>query len=1238
MTEELNDSGFLLPELAAIGHTACRMLDFGEEEELLGEAILLKVKGLIERKQVTNADVVRMALVADVLRVAEETILADEDVSEREVAYALPLVREAAQRLAAFRAYYESWRDLDLDGVRSFMKAHRADKQLFGGSCAQTRWLGLEIVLRLANETRDRGAFDRYSELMLRLSEEIVSLERDRVPSAEARQRIEERLGLRRKLAEAERHAPREEEDPRIRVFCSAEAPDVFHAVEHANQVWLRDPFDVESLQSAPRAAFARMLQRMDGTGRVLLVLGEAGSGKTHLMRAIRNEVHGQRAGYVGYMQLSGSPSDYMKYLLGNVIDSLEKPYDTPEVSRSGLMCLSDALLLAALPEQRERLDFESLSDDELGDLVFQLADQVLKQQRFSGLDLDVTRALLFLQSGDSRYYTRVVKYLRAHELGSRDADLLGGLASRKEDAFGVLRALAQIIASTDGGALVLLLDQLEEIHNLAAAKEQTIRLMDVVRHVSDNLPNSLTVITCLRDFYMEIRRSLAKPILDRIERDPDYLELKEERSEEDVKAIIGRRLEQLYERCGVRYREDQPCYPVPHEVVDRQRGLKARELIKHVQSYQQACIAAGRILAYDEWRPAPAAEDTKPVASVRPEPQLQPLSALWSEWRIETENLTVPTEDDELLSLLRWVMTQVHGGEGNLLVRMTNQTSRGGRLASEIEALRSDAKRTGRIAVAVRCSEFGGAAGSQLSRQLGKLAQQGGRRCTVDQASWRQLLAFQQFSQKHDKRADFAAWLREEQPLSDLEVVRVVKPEGSQSASVRPPVASPPVGPVSLPKTDTGQDNDVRPVSGPCEPPTAGRIRIGTVVSVRQAPAEIDLQQLKQHAAFLGASGSGKTSLALNVIEQAAERGIGVIMLDRKGDLATYADPTCWGGSDPDPKRAERMRALHSRLEVRVYTPGNPLGRSLRIRTVPDGLMSMPAHERAQVASFSAQALLSMSGTRADQQQLAILGKAIEVIASLTQGEPHLGDVINLIADQDESLLAEIGHLDPRHMRRLVDKLEALRITQTVLLESADPPLVAENLLGLDAPRRNGRVPMTILSTKFLGGAPCVDFWVSQLLIELSRWCSRSPSKDLQALLFLDEADAYMPASSKPATKDPLQGLLKRARSAGLGILLATQNPGDLDYRGRDNIATWWVGRIASSTAIDKMKPLLSECKVDISSALANQSTGEFFQIYNGNAQRIRSERSLMSTTQLGEDRIVELAKASAAGSKAVA
>jgi hypothetical protein len=221
------------------------------------------------------------------------------------------------------------------------------------------------------------------------------------------------------------------------------------------------------------------------------------------------------------------------------------------------------------------------------------------------------------------------------------------------------------------------------------------------------------------------------------------------------------------------------------------------------------------------------------------------------------------------------------------------------------------------------------------------------------------------------------------------------------------------------------------------------GAIRIGSIVSLRQAPAELELQALRQHAAFLGASGSGKTSLALNVIEQAAERGIGVIMLDRKGDLAAYADAYCWSGADPDAQRVQRMNALRARLDIRTFTPGNPLGCSLRLRAVPADLARQPAHERAQLASFSAQALLSMAANKTEPAQLAILGKAIEVTAGLASGEPTLRDVISLVADQDESLLAEIGHLDPKHMRKLVDKLEAVRINNAVLLGSHDPPLV---------------------------------------------------------------------------------------------------------------------------------------------------------------------------------------------------
>jgi hypothetical protein len=94
---------------------------------------------------------------------------------------------------------------------------------------------------------------------------------------------------------------------------------------------------------------------------------------------------------------------------------------------------------------------------------------------------------------------------------------------------------------------------------------------------------------------------------------------------------------------------------------------------------------------------------------------------------------------------------------------------------------------------------------------------------------------------------------------------------------------------------------------------------------------------------------------------------------------------------------------------------------------------------------------------------------------------------------------------------------------------------------------------------------------------------------------------------------------------------MLATQSPGDLDYKARDTIGTWWVGRVTSTTAIDKMKPLLADCRTDVSGSLATSSTGEFFQISEGQVTRMRSDRSLMDTVQLTEERILELAQSQA-------
>ena len=200
-------------------------------------------------------------------------------------------------------------------------------------------------------------------------------------------------------------------------------------------------------------------------------------------------------------------------------------------------------------------------------------------------------------------------------------------------------------------------------------------------------------------------------------------------------------------------------------------------------------------------------------------------------------------------------------------------------------------------------------------------------------------------------------------------------------------------------------------------------------------------------------------------------------------------------------------------------------------------------------------------------------------------------------------------------------------RVAGTPLLRGGDL-LSAELLLGMGPFATPGKTNLSIISTKFLSSPAVVDFWVSRLLIELTRWSSRHPSNQLQAIVLLDEADIYLPAQSKPATKQPMQELLRRARSAGLGVFLATQSPGDLDYRCRDNITSWFVGKIQQNTSIEKMRPLLADCRSNPSGKLASLGPGEFFVLTEGDVVELKAERSIMKTDQLPEEQILAISR----------
>ena len=172
--------------------------------------------------------------------------------------------------------------------------------------------------------------------------------------------------------------------------------------------------------------------------GRILLLLGEAGCGKTHLMRTFRNELHARGQGYVGYMQMTAYTDDYARYVVNNLVESLDQPYDEARSPTSGLMRLSDALAESCragggveAADALERLREAGPGQSGLDELVRGLADKIALDPRFASIDYDLVQALLYLQAAHPRVKACVLKYLRCEDLTPLDRRDLGGIVPR---------------------------------------------------------------------------------------------------------------------------------------------------------------------------------------------------------------------------------------------------------------------------------------------------------------------------------------------------------------------------------------------------------------------------------------------------------------------------------------------------------------------------------------------------------------------------------------------------------------------------------------------------------------------------------------------------------------------------------------------------------------------------------------------------------------------------------------
>ncbi|HEY8505025.1 MAG TPA: hypothetical protein VIL46_10620, partial [Gemmataceae bacterium] len=568
-----------------------------------------------------------------------------------------------------------------------------------------------------------------------------------------------------------------ERADPRARLleaFCSPASAEVFHPIVYQHDIWTADPFDVEEIHAEAREVFQRLLHRAGAepppkSGRVLLLKGQSGSGKTHLMRAFRNLTHGGELGYCGYLQMTSQTDNYARYLLSNLIDSLDQPYCLPDVPASGLSRLSLNLLEAVpgiTPEDREAFQAGDITD--LAERVERYADALLLERRVADPDLlDLVRALLFLQRDDPRVKSRVLKWLRCEDLTPGDRSWLGGLVpcNREEAPQQMIVRLGKLMAAR-GMPQVLCVDQLEDTYDQEKAAQQFRRAIDTLIAILDAVPTSVVVVSCLEDYFVAQRPHLIGSKLDRLERDPEPIGLTSQRTLEEIEALVARRLQHLYEEQGVPFGGQEPAFPFRREHLQRLVNLRTRDVLDYCRKHHERCVLAGQWVEPDGEVATPGAAEKGAETPTGEVEVLQALEQAWNDFH-SSARVEVPDDEGTLAEVLAWAVAQcseelppeyhfaaeVVDGRmipvelhfpGNavdrLMVALCEKSPRGGGLSRQIGEVE---KRAGEIpAVIVRSTDFPAGPKTEVAKQLARIIKGGGRRAVVENAHWRQMLA----------------------------------------------------------------------------------------------------------------------------------------------------------------------------------------------------------------------------------------------------------------------------------------------------------------------------------------------------------------------------------------------------------------------------------------------------------------------------------------------------------------
>ena len=1012
--------------------------------------------------------------------------------------------------------------------------------------------------------------------------------------------------------------------------------------------VWNDAAWDVPELHANIRAELVAKLTAMRSQTQVpsplgWIIVGAGGTGKTHLLGEFRREAVRQKDAFV--LVDMTDVRDFWETVLQGYLDSLQVRYDGDLFQHQ---CLLRSLLKKLKLAKKSISDaMASLARHRSSDLAKDIKGALSQLSRLNPnepLSLscqNVVRALICLNSTDHSIANLGMVWLQGQEIEPSERQTYGFTTAREEPRK-IVKALSWLMSLN--GPTILAFDQLDPIvtqlnfrklgetaaDEQGAAQSIIAAIGGGLGALRDTTRNTLAIVSCVEGTWDILRHSVLSQSLDRFE---PPRQLHAVNSCTVAQAVVRNRLAAAFEKTG--FSPPYATWPFRPEAFEELKNDTPREVLKKCEQHGQLCLRDGTVRELPSFATMPknnpgnfegdelnlldrrfaqfkAEADVPAITKEKDEDErLAPL--LQTALQCLTRERDLPfgvdvSVDSEfpsgkttqpLHARLRLTFHNENSREEHFCVRalqLTNARSYQYRLKAAMTQSGIDRALKFRRLTIVRSTEVpGGKVTKELTENFQKA---GGLFCKPTDDELRSLHAL--FEMKRQGHPDFEKWLRGRQPVSRLALIRTIVPStlciGESAAVDQTPLTEFGGGqpPGSVTKVETSGPTRAYGTTPPPEAdiPLGRRLIAGKVGETVMLPVKL----LEKHTIVLAGAGSGKTVLLRRLVEEVALLGIPAIVIDAANDLATLDETWPSRPVEWQPEDDEKAKRYHDTTEVILWTPGRESGNPLALEPLPDlAAVSSDAEELEQAIGMVRESLapiVASGKSESAKNKLGVLSGALRYFA--THGGGRLPEFIALLNDLPSDAGLDLAN-EAKLAGKMADALKA-EVEINPLLRSAGSALDPAVLFGDD--RSFSRTRISVINFSGLPGLDSQRHFLNQLAMTLFSWIKKNPApgeRPLRGLLVIDEAKDFVPSLNSSVCKDSMIRLAAQARKYHLGLVLATQNPKEIDNKIIANCSTHFYGKVNSPAAIDTIRDLI-QAKGGVGDDVPRLGCGQFY------------------------------------------